>query len=60
MLNAQATGNSTTVDDLFARFGPASFELQPCGDGTPTLWLAPDLLLQVLAHLKQRFPMLLY
>jgi NADH-quinone oxidoreductase subunit C/D len=59
MLNAQITGNSTAVDDLFARFGTALFDIQNTADNTPTLWVGRDRLLEVLAHLKPRFPMLL-
>jgi len=59
MLNAEATSTSSTVDDLFARFGAHVFELQPTPDNTPTLWLERGKLLEVLAHLKNDFPMLL-
>ncbi len=59
MLQAQVTGGNTTVDDLFARFGAGSFHLQPTADNTPTLWLDRDKLVEVLGHLKPRFPMLL-
>ena len=59
MLNAQATSTGSTVDDLFARFGAHVFELQPTPDNTPTLWLERGKLLEVLAHLKKEFPMLL-
>lgn len=59
MLNAQVTSANSTVDDLFARFGAQSFELQPTPDDTPTLWVDRDQLLPVLDHLKPRFPMLL-
>ncbi|MBE9540209.1 MAG: NADH-quinone oxidoreductase subunit C/D [Proteobacteria bacterium] len=59
MLNAQATSTGSTVDELFARFGAHVFELQPTPDNTPTLWLERGKLLEVLAHLKKDFPMLL-
>jgi NADH-quinone oxidoreductase subunit C/D len=59
MQQAQVTSTNATVDDLFARFGAASFELQTTADNTPTLWVAREHLLDVLAHLKPRFPMLL-
>ncbi|MFT4519380.1 MAG: NADH-quinone oxidoreductase subunit C/D [Halioglobus sp.] len=58
MLQAQVTNNNATVDDLFARFGAHTFELQATPDNIPTLWLQRDQLLDVLAHLKPRFPML--
>ena len=59
MLQAQVTDTNSTVDDLFARFGAHVFELQPTPDDTPTLWVEREHLLDVLAHLKPRFPMLL-
>lgn len=59
MLNAVVTDTSKTVDDLFARFGAHVFELQPTPDNTPTLWLERNILVDVLAHLKSQFPMLL-
>ena len=59
MLHAQVTGTSEAVDDLFARFGAAALARQATADDTPTLWVAPEQLLEVLAHLKPRFPMLL-
>ena len=59
MLNAQVTGSDSTVDDLIARFGAQTFAAQSTADGTPTLWVAADRVLEILAHLKARFPMLL-
>jgi NADH-quinone oxidoreductase subunit C/D len=59
MLNAQVTDNNTTVDELFARFGAQSFDIQTTADGTPTLWVERGKLLEILAHLKKQFPMLL-
>jgi NADH-quinone oxidoreductase subunit C/D len=59
MLNAQVTNSSNTVDELFARFGAHVFEPQPTPDNTPTLWLERNKLLEVIAHLKKDFPMLL-
>jgi len=59
MLQAQVTGTSGTVDDLFARFGAHLFDLQATADDTPTLWVDRDNVISVLAHLKPRFPMLL-
>jgi NADH-quinone oxidoreductase subunit C/D len=59
MLSAQATSVNGTVDDLFARFGAHLFDLQSTADNTPTLWVDREKLLEVLAHLKPRFPMLL-
>ena len=59
MLSAEVTTNSTAVDELFARFGADSFEVQTTADHTPTLWVERNKLLEVLAHLKQQFPMLL-
>jgi NADH-quinone oxidoreductase subunit C/D len=59
MLNAQVTSVNGTVDDLFARFGAHLFDLQSTADNTPTLWVAREKLLEVLAHLKPSFPMLL-
>ena len=44
---------------LFARFGANLFDLQATPDNIPTLWLERGRLLEVLAHLKTRFPMLL-
>jgi NADH-quinone oxidoreductase subunit C/D len=58
MLKAETTGNSTIVDDLFARFGADTFLLQACADDTPTLWLSGDQLLAVLQYLKPLYPML--
>lgn len=55
---ADANKNSA-VDDLCARFGADSFIPQASADSTPTLWVARDKLLPVLAQLKTRFPMLL-
>jgi NADH-quinone oxidoreductase subunit C/D len=59
MQQAQATSTNGTVDDLFARFGAHVFDLQPTADNTPTLWVAREQVIEVLAHLKPRFPMLL-
>jgi NADH-quinone oxidoreductase subunit C/D len=59
MLQAELTNTSGAVDDLFARFGASLFELQPTADNTPTLWVARENLLGVLAYLKPHFPMLL-
>jgi NADH-quinone oxidoreductase subunit C/D len=59
MLQAETTTGNRTVDDLIARFGDRSFELQPAADGTPTLWLDRGRLVEVLRYLKPRFPMLL-
>ena len=59
MLSAQVTSINRTVDDLFDRFGAHLFVLQPTTDNTPTLWVARERLLEVLSHLKPRFPMLL-
>ncbi|MEH6518607.1 MAG: NADH-quinone oxidoreductase subunit C/D [Halioglobus sp.] len=59
MLNAELTAPNSTVDELFARFGVAVFQLQATADLTPTLWVDTSDLLTVLAHLQRRFPMLL-
>ena len=59
MLNAELTAPNSTVDELFARFGAAVFQLQLTADLTPTLWVDTSDLLTVLAHLQRRFPMLL-
>ncbi len=59
MLQASVTTASTTVDDLRAQFGEAAFVEQPTADAVPTLWLQPGRLIDVLRHLKPRFPMLL-
>lgn len=59
MLNADLTAPNSTVDELFARFGAAVFQLQPTADLTPTLWVDTADLLTVLAHLQRQFPMLL-
>ena len=59
MLQAQVTSTNATVDELFARFGAHLFDLQPTFDNTPTLWVDRGKLLEILAHLKPRFPMLL-
>jgi NADH-quinone oxidoreductase subunit C/D len=59
MLQAEVTGGNTTVDDLFARFGAGLFDLQSTPDNTPTLWLDREHLIDVLGHLKSRFPLLL-
>ena len=59
MLQAEVTGANSTVDDLFARFGAQRFDNQPTADNTPTLWVDRTDLLEVLSHLRPRFPMLL-
>ena len=59
MQQAQAMSTNSTVDGLFARFGAPAFELQATPDHTPTLWVDRSQVLDVLAHLKPRFPMLL-
>lgn len=51
--------NNRCVDDLFARFGADMFEPQQTQDNTPTFWVSRDRLLDILAHLKNEFPMLL-
>ena len=59
MQQAQVTSTNRTVDDLFARFGAHVFDLQATADNTPTLWVAREQVIEVLRHLKPRFPMLL-
>ena len=59
MLQAQARSTDSAVDDLFARFGAPAFVPQPGPDHTPTLWVDRQQIIEVLAHLKPRFPMLL-
>ena len=59
MLQAQTRSTESAVDDLFARFGAPAFVSQPGPDHTPTLWVDRERILEVLAHLKPRFPMLL-
>ncbi len=59
MQQAQALGTQGTVNDLFARFGEPAFVSQPTPDNTPTLWVSPHQVLDILAHLQPRFPMLL-
>ena len=59
MQQAQVLGTDSAVDDLFARFGAPAFVPQPTADNTPTLWVDRERVLDVLAHLKPRFPMLL-
>ena len=59
MQQAQVTSTNSTVDDLFARFGAHVFDLQATADNTPTLWVAREQVIEVLRHLKPRFPMLL-
>ncbi len=59
MQQAQVMSTNSTVDDLFTRFGAPAFVPQPTPDHTPTLWVARSQVLEVLAHLKPRFPMLL-
>ena len=58
MLNAETTDSDTIVDELFARFGAELFVFQPTADATPTLWVGAGILLEVLAQLKQSYPML--
>lgn len=61
MFNVEAPkqNNNNTVNDLFARFGAELFVPQSTADNTPTLWVDRDKLLDILAHLKPEFPMLL-
>jgi NADH-quinone oxidoreductase subunit C/D len=59
MQQAQVLSTGSAVDDLFARFGAPAFVPQATADHTPTLWVAREQILDVLAHLKPRFPMLL-
>ena len=59
MQQAQARSTDSAVDDLFARFGAPAFVPQPGPDQTPTLWVDRQQIIEVLAHLKPRFPMLL-
>lgn len=59
MLNVEMTNSYSAVDDLFAHFGAGLFTVQPTPDNTPTLWVDPRRLLEVLAQLKNRFPVLL-
>lgn len=58
MIEAALTGGGTVVDDLCARFGADRFAIQPTADDTPTLWVDAGQLLEVLARLKPRYPML--
>ncbi len=59
MQQAEVTSSNSSVEDLYARFGPELFDYQPTPDNTPTLWVARERLPEVLAHLRVRFPMLL-
>ena len=59
MQQAQSIDAKGTVNDLFTRFGASAFLQQSTRDNTPTLWVSAEQLLDVLAHLKPRFPMLL-
>lgn len=59
MQHAQVTTSNATVDDLVARFGAELFVHQDCPDNMPTLWLAREDLLPVLAYLQPRFTLLL-
>ncbi|MEQ8515899.1 MAG: NADH-quinone oxidoreductase subunit C, partial [Chromatocurvus sp.] len=59
MLHAEVTNDNPTVDDLFLRFGEASFAMQATKDGVPTLLVDRSQLLDVLRHLRPRFSMLL-
>jgi NADH-quinone oxidoreductase subunit C/D len=59
MLNAEAITPNNTVDDLVTRFGAEVFERESSRDNTPTLWVSANRLLEVLAYLKPRFPMLM-
>ena len=43
---------SSTEDALMARFGADSFVRQATADGTPTLWVEADRLIDVLESLK--------
>jgi NADH-quinone oxidoreductase subunit C/D len=59
MLEERLTNSNRSVDDLFARFGAEQFIQQACADNTPTLWVDRSVLLEVLKHLKNQYPMLL-
>jgi NADH-quinone oxidoreductase subunit C/D len=59
MQQAQVMSSSGTLDDLVARFGADALIPQPTPDNTLTLWVQRERLLEVLSHLKPRFPMLL-
>jgi len=48
----------TTLDDLIQKFGVDTFVVQETADQTPTLWLSPDKLHEVLRHLKSEYAML--
>ena len=49
---------SSTESALMARFGADSFVRQATHDGTPTLWVEADQLIDVLKSLKPDYPML--
>lgn len=53
------TSGSAALQDLLTRFADAGLLLQETPDGTPTVWVEPGRLLEVLRHLKPQFPMLL-
>jgi NADH-quinone oxidoreductase subunit C/D len=59
MLNAglQSSGDSAT-DALTGRLGADTLARQETADGTPTLWVAADRIIDVLGALKPDYPML--
>lgn len=59
MVNAVVTTGSAQLEELLRQYPDAALSLQLTADGTPTVWVAPGRLLDVLRHLKPNFPMLL-
>ena len=59
MMNAVVTAGNGALEELLTRFPDAGLSTQLTRDDTPTVWVERGRLLDVLRHLKPRFPMLL-
>lgn len=59
MVNAVVTAASGALEELLAKLPDAGVSQQVTADGTPTVWVPRERLLDVLRHLRRAFPMLL-
>ncbi|WP_154647591.1 NADH-quinone oxidoreductase subunit C/D [Luminiphilus syltensis] len=59
MVNAVVTADSGALEELLATLPDAGMAQQITADGTPTVWVPRERLLDVLRHLRPGFPMLL-
>ena len=55
---ASKTDDNPVLDDLARLLAPAQLHLQPCADGTPTVWVEASDICAVMRTVKPDYPML--